>query len=380
MALSTIPAQGSTAWYNYMKETHDAINALLASSGGSAFPTPVSPLPVITSPTRTVNVSDRDSLVAALVDIRWGDKINIAAGQYGDAGDDIVITSPSMAGYSASNPPKGIWIVGPVGKTAVINRGTTASGYALHLDGANYAQVENLKIIGGQKGVMVDETNFSRLINCDIGFMGQEAVHYRNFSSDNLIQGCIVHDSGQTGDGSNAEGIYFGQANTNWDASYSRTAGKPDTSNRNSAIGNTLTNIKAELFDVKEGTTGGVIKDNTGSGSAIAGNNDADSYIDVKGNDYLVEGNTFNNPSSVMVHAITTHINYAGYGNRNVFKDNTLVAGGKTGTVENSTTGSQGINILTSGSRGSAVGNVVYSDNVVTGAPGGKSNIPVTNV
>lgn len=380
MALPPLPAQGTTAWYSYMQESHNEINALISASGGSAFPTPESPLPVITAPTRVVNVSDRDSFVAALVDIRWGDKIVLAAGQYGDVADDIVITSPSMSGFNASNPPKGIWIIGPVGKTAVINRGTTASGYALHMDGANYAQIENLKMIGGQKGVMVDETNFSRLINCDVGFMGQEAVHYRNFSSDNLVQGCLVHDSGQTGDGGNAEGIYFGQANTNWAASYSRTAGKPDTSNRNQAIGNTLTNIKAELFDLKEGTTGGVVKDNTGSGSAMTGANDADSYIDVKGNDYLIEGNTFNNPSAIMVHGITTHIQYAGYGNRNVFKANTIVAGGKTGTVENSTTGSQGFNILTSGARGSAVGNVVYSDNTVTGAPGGKANIPVTNV
>lgn len=387
--LPPLPALGSTSWHSYMSARDAAIRALLAAPATSdpgttdpieppvSYPQPGATLEVVTSPTRVVNVTTRAQLETALGNLAWGDKIVLAAGQYGSS-TNLVITAPSMSGYSQGNPPKGIWIIGPAGRTAVFNRGAVASGYALSMDKANYVQLENLKFTGGQKGIMFDETNFSRVINCDIGNVGHEAVHWRNNSSDNLIQGSVVHDTGLDNT-DYGEGVYFGQSNTNWDAATSRTGGAADRSDRNQAIGNTLTNITAECFDIKEGTTGGVVRGNTMSGSAVAGTNSADSYIDVKGNDYLIEGNTATGPSASIVHAFSTHILYAGYGNGNVFKNNTVVAGGKSSGAENSATGgSQGFNIQTSGSRGSATGNIVYSDNVATGAPGGLTNLPVT--
>ena len=50
--------------------------------------------------------------------------------------------------------------------------------------------------------------------------------------------------------------------------------------------------IAAEPIDVKEGTFTGVIRGNTFDGRGISGQNSADSWIDVKGIGYTIEGNT----------------------------------------------------------------------------------------
>ena len=52
-------------------------------------------------------------------------------------------------------------------------------------------------------------------------------------------------------------------------------------------------NVAAEHVDVKEGTFGGVIRGNSlRRHSASPGENSADSWVDVKGIGYLIEGNT----------------------------------------------------------------------------------------
>jgi len=68
--------------------------------------------------------------------------------------------------------------------------------------------------------------------------------------------------------------------------------GKPDKSNRNKAINNHFgPNIAAEAIDIKEGTEGGLIDGNTFDGTGMSGENSADSWIDVKGDDYTISNN-----------------------------------------------------------------------------------------
>lgn len=355
------------------------------AAGAVAAPLPLPPapatttdLPVMAAPTRTVNVTNRAGLIAAIADIRQGDKISCAAGNYGSSSADLTFVSPSIAGYTVSNPPPGVWIKGAAGLTSVIDRGALTSGYALHLDKANYMVVDGWKIQGGQKGVMADETSYARLINCDVGNVGHEAVHWRNYSRGNVTKACTIHHTGMDNE-AYGEGFYAGQSVTNWDASFSRTAGAMDTSDYNTLENCTLYEIAAECADIKEGTTGTLILGNTMSGKAISGINSADSYVDVKGNDCRIENNVCTVPSLKLVHGMTTHILYAGFGSRNTFRNNSMVCGGQTAGAENSTNGgAQGINIQTSGSRGTATGNIVYSSNTATADPGGLTNVPVT--
>lgn len=144
-----------------------------------------------------------------------------------------------------------------------------------------------------------------------------------------------------------------------------------DRSDHNRLINCSATNFAAEGVDVKEMTTGNYIGWCNFNGGSIAGANNADGYIDLKGNDSVVEHCVGTNPSTFVLHGAETHILLSGWGNRNVFRNNNFVAGGKpTSNV---------IWVQETGSRGTAVGNIVYSNNTGTGAPAGLTNITVTN-
>ena len=64
---------------------------------------------------------------------------------------------------------------------------------------------------------------------------------------------------------------------------------------------------------------GGVIEGNTIDGGAITGENFADSYLDVKGVGYRIDGNTLVNPSPSVLDGIQTHAIVDGGGSGNSF-------------------------------------------------------------
>ncbi len=79
--------------------------------------------------------------------------------------------------------------------------------------------------------------------------------------------------------------------------------------------------MTAEAVDIKEATTGGVLRSNTFDGSAITGDNYADSWVDVKGNNWLIEGNVgVNSPKD----GIQTHVVVDGWGMGNIITGNKL--------------------------------------------------------
>ena len=316
---------------------------------------------------RTVNVATKTQLDAALADLKYGDDIVLAAGTYTYTAD-VVITTPPRGAYTASNPPPPTRIRGP--RTAVIQRTGTSSGYALHLDNANFLILDGFTIRGGQKSIIGDECNDCTLMNLDSGLSGMELLHLRNFSNRNIVQNCLIHHSDvDGGDGGTGEGCYIGQSESNWGASFSRTNGAPDICNDNQLIGNTIQACLSECFDIKEGTSRTIVRGNICDGSRISGLNSADSYMDIKGNDTLVENNVCTNPSSNVLDGLQTHILYAGYGNRTIFKNNSMVVNNANGL---------GINVQLSGSRGTATGNKVGTSNTQTGAGLGLTNIPTT--
>ncbi len=92
---------------------------------------------------------------------------------------------------------------------------------------------------------------------------------------------------------------------------------EPDRSDRNVLVGNTSTDTTVESVDIKEGTSGGLLRDNVFDGSGLR--RAADSWVDVKGNNWLIQNNrgTFAAVSGFQVHAVKS-----GWGNGNVFADN----------------------------------------------------------
>jgi len=274
--------------------------------GATATPTPT-PTP---SGGRTVYVTNASQLTAALADARAGDTIVMAATTY--AGRFVATAN----GTSASP----ITLQGPV--TAVLDGGSNGTGYGFHLNGADYWRLVGFTVRNSKKGIVLDNAVRCALDTLTVRDIGEEAVHFRTFSSDNTIQNSTITNTGLVTPGF-GEGVYIGSAESNW-GTY--TGGQPDRCDRNQVLNNHIgPNVRAETIDVKEGTTGGLVQGNTLDATGLSGANFADSWMDMKGNDYVIAGNHGINPggNTQIKDGFQTHIKVSIWGNDNRFSGNT---------------------------------------------------------
>lgn len=289
-------------------------------------------------------VSTAAQLTAALAAARPGDTIMLADGTY--SGQFVA------AGAGTATAP--ITLKG--GRQAILDGGSTSSGYAFHLNGASYWVLDGFSLKGAQKGLVGDNTQHSTLQNLSITGTGQEGLHLRAASSDNVIKGNTITDTGLVKPDF-GEGIYLGSASSNW-ATYS--GGQPDKSDRNQVISNTVARTGAESLDIKEGSTGGLIRDNSFDGTGMSGANFADSWVDVKGNNYTL---TNNRGVKALLDGFQVHSVVSGWGLNNTFSANTAQVDGP----------GYGFSIDSK-----ATGTVVKCDNTASGAAAGLSNIACT--
>ncbi len=249
---------------------------------------------------RRVDVSTAAELRAALSAAQPGDLILLADGTYAGT---FVAAASGTAGA-------GIALCGS--RRAVLDGGDVGNGYALHVTG-DYWTVAGITISNALKGVMLDDADFTVLDHLAVHTIGHEAVHFRTNSSDNVIEDSEISDSGLK-NAKFGEGVYIGSAVSNCGR---YTNGDADRSDRNQVLHNRIWNTTAEAIDVKEGTTGGLIEGNVFDGARLTG---ADSWVDVKGNGYVVRGNSGTNSST---DGFQTHvINDLPWGRDNVFDDN----------------------------------------------------------
>lgn len=316
------------------------------SPASSSSPVVTAPSP---SPVFVVSVSDSAELAAALSRAQPGQEIRLADGRY--SGRFTLTRS------GASSAP--IRVTGS--RAAVLDGGSPSSGYGLHLDTVHHVTISGITITNSQKAIVLDESTHVTLDSMDLGHTGAEVVLLRNFSTDNVVRNNVVHDSGLSTPGY-GEGVYIGLAKSNWSSSRSRTGGAPDRSDRNVISGNRFTRIAAENVDIKEGTTGGQVIGNRFDATGLSGANYADSWVDVKGNSWLISGNTGTNGGTALLDGYQTHVVLTGWGQSNVFQGNV------------STVDAPGYGFAIQGSSG----NVVRSDNLTTGAAKGVANIPLT--
>ncbi|MFC5284074.1 chondroitinase-B domain-containing protein [Pedobacter alpinus] len=249
-------------------------------------------------------------------------------------------------------------------RKAILDAGTKESGYALSLQ-ANYWRIKGFTIQNALKGLVADGANYCLIDGILVTQIGEEAIHLRKFSKHNTIQRTEISYTGlKTPD--YGEGIYIGTAVSNWPKI---SNGEPDRCDSNKVINNKIgPYVAAECIDIKEGTTGGIIRGNTFEAQGITGANSADSWIDVKGNSYLIENNTGNNTQpSVLKDGYQINCAVAGWGCYNVFKNN----------LSNVNAAGHGFNVRLKSSKGEAVGNKVYSNNKVNNAASGVANIPL---
>ncbi|MBW0118335.1 right-handed parallel beta-helix repeat-containing protein [Pseudonocardia abyssalis] len=250
--------------------------ALLVLAACSApAPLPVAPAPITATGDCAggVPVADGDELIEALAGAHPGTVIALAPGTY--RGNFVARTT--------GTPDAPITLCGP--REAVLDGGPVDGDYTLHLDGVAHWQLRGFTVRGGQKGVMVDGGQRVLLDGLLVEGTGDEAVHLRRHSSDNVVRGLTIRDTGLRRD-KFGEGIYVGSAESNW---CELTGCEPDRSDRNTIEDNTISGTTSESVDIKEGTTGGLLRGNRFDGAGMTA---ADAWVNVKGNGWTIAGNT----------------------------------------------------------------------------------------
>ncbi len=300
------------------------------------------PAQPVSCPSGGTTVGGTSGLTSALASAHPGDVIDLANGTY--TGN----FEASASGTSAQP----IWLCG--GPGAILDGGQIKSDYVFHLNKASYWRLVGFTVQNGQKGVVTDGSEHTVIQGLTVRNVGDEAIHLRSASSSNLVIDNTVSGTGLHSD-KFGEGIYIGSAKSNW-GTYA--GGGPDRSDDNVIQGNHISNTTAESVDIKEGTTGGILADNTFDGSGMAPKG-ADSWVDVKGNDWTIEGN-------VGTHSLNdgfqVHVILKPWGTGNVFKNNVANVNGP----------GYGINV------GKYPDNTVQCNNRATGAASGMTNVTCT--
>jgi hypothetical protein len=296
--------------------------ALAGCSSGAESPSPPAPAPAgpqvpwpaglpasdpVTCPAPTVPVSTAEQLGAALQAAGPGTVIGLADGTY--AGE--------FTAQVSGTPEAPIWLCGS--DKAVLTGPDPDDGMVVHLQNVAHWRLVGFSVTNGQKGVMADGTSASVVQNLTVSQIGDEGIHLRTASTANVVRGNTVFDTGLR-EVKFGEGIYVGSAVSNWGQI---SGGGPDRSDGNVIVGNTIRNTAAENVDIKEGTTGGVLADNTFDGEGMQG--DADSWVDVKGNGWLIQGNRGANATT---NGFEVNVQADGWGQKNIFDGNTGDVGG----------------------------------------------------
>ncbi|HEY4458701.1 MAG TPA: right-handed parallel beta-helix repeat-containing protein, partial [Pseudonocardiaceae bacterium] len=209
----------------------------------------------------TISVSTSAQLLAALKAVQPGDTISLADGTY----------SGTFVGTTSGTASAPITMTG--GSGAILTNGDKSgaigSGYGFHLE-ASYWKVTGFSIDNSNKGIVLDGANNDILDGLTVHHIGDEGIHLREFSSNDIVEHCKVYDTG-TGTAGYGEGIYVGTSNGNW-GTY--THGKPDLSNNDQILDNTVgPDVRADNLDVKEATVGGTISGNSFNAQGETGAN-----------------------------------------------------------------------------------------------------------
>ncbi|MGN7704872.1 right-handed parallel beta-helix repeat-containing protein [Cellulosimicrobium sp. 22601] len=253
-----------------------------------------------------VHVATANELRAALGAAAPGQTIELADGTY--VGNFKVT---GRAG-TASDP------VVLRGSAAAVLRTSSGGGNVLHLTDADHWTVQGITVQHAQKGIMVDSSDHVTIDAVTVHDLDMEGIHFRSSSSYGIVRGSTIHDTGQNLRGM-GEGVYVGSAND-----YS------DRSDHVQILDNTIGPlVRGENVDVKEGTTGGRIAGNTFVGDGLTGANYDDSWVDVKGNDYVVEDNV---GTVTTKSGFQTHQQSPGWGCGTVFRGNHADLTGATGS------------------------------------------------
>ncbi len=263
----------------------------------------------------TINVFDALSLQRAMKTAQPGDTIILNPGFY--EGDLSTSGHNNAHFYSnqSGTPAQPITLKSYDKNDQQTLLGTTfALYYGVYITGDHWV-IRDLVVQHAQKGIVLDHANYTLMDNIKVFDIGEEAVHIRDSSQNNVLSNCLITDTGKAGRPGYGEGVYIG----------SDTKLIPNDFSNNNRVGGCQIGprVTGELFDVKENTTKTIIEKNYLIGDAIAGidYHYADSLIDIKGDRAIVRYNTMDDKGNINVthgvHALKkkTHVKSFYYGN-----------------------------------------------------------------
>lgn len=289
-------------------------------------------------PAATTTVSTASQLTSALRTAGPGTVIRLADGSY--TGTFLL-----NASGTAERP---IWLCGS--PWAVLTTGDVNSGSALRIEGAKNVVVTGFTVARSLQGVMVKGSSSLAVTDLVVKDLGYEGIHLYAFTTDSIVAHNLISRTGSA-DVAYGEGVYIGTSQRRWSEV---TQGRPDASDRNVIVANTIKNTGAEGIEAKEGTSDGLIADNVFEGFQPGSRSLG--WVLVTGNDWSVTGNT---GTSAVQHAYSS-MAWEDWGWNNEFRANT-------GTADASGYGVW----VHDRSRGVSVS----CDNVVDGAASGGTNV-----
>lgn len=338
---STAPAPDTRAPHGARNEPGPEVTATASEDG---LPAPVR----VPCPRATVTVSTSDELTAALDAVRPGQVIELVDGTY----------SGNFTARTPGTAREPIFLCG--GRGAVLDGGTTDTGYVVHVDGAAHWRLVGFTVQQGKKGVMVDSSSHVVVQDLAVRSIGDEGVHLRRNTTDSLVIGNDISATGLEHP-VYGEGVYVGSAVSNWCEYTGCTA---DRSDRNTIADNTIRDTGAESIDVKEGTTRGLVVGNSFDGR---GTRTVDSWLDICGTAWVVRDNHGVHPP---YDGLQQHRLVPRWGERNIFAGNVIE--GPAGPRGKGHERPYGIALTPVG------GSVVRCDNRVVGGDQDLSNVPCT--
>lgn len=243
---------------------------------------------------------------------------------------------PRLVASASGTPAAPITLRGS--REAMLRTKNNSGDYGLWITGDHW-RVEGLTVAHASKGIVLDGSVGTVIDGVQVFDIGDEGVHFRSCSSDGVLQNSFVHQTGRDSP-QYGEGAYVGSANSNWDkfACTDAVEGQSPGDNTERVLiqDNLFRDNTAEGVDLKEGTDSGVVRRNVFHRVGSSGGNSADSAVDAKGNNWVIEDNTVSGglepwdddgviTPSEFTDGFQAHAVYEGYGTENVFRRNQVI-------------------------------------------------------